>query len=203
MLKSRFPELMRIFDLGIAQALRIIGNEWAAGTRSIAQERRCTQKIMDALYGLRKPGSDHEPGTLPMALVGCAESCHHEAGSMFVRLMLEKNGWEVCYLGADVPFHEYGAIQTEIKAELVAISFVPPTVAADARRCISILASQYREDSPYYLTVGGSGLNGTPIETKGWPFLDVRVEREIEIFQNWARSKSKEFLNPKTRKGKK
>ena len=67
----------------------------------------------------------------------------------------------------------------------------------------SILASQYREDSPYYLTVGGSGLNGTPIETKGWPFLDVRVEREIEIFQNWARSKSKEFLNPKTRKGKK
>lgn len=178
--------LPRIFDLGITQAMRRIGREWDAGTRSIAQEHRFTQKVLDALHGLRGPDADMRGDEVPLAVVGCAESCHHEIGAMFVRVILERIGWRVCYLGSNVPFAEYAGIQAELGARLVAISFVPPCSNPDARRCLAAMGGLYRNNRPYALALGGGALQPEGLETRNWPFQSLKIGREMEAFQAWA-----------------
>jgi hypothetical protein len=185
----------RSFDLGVAEALRRIGGEWAAGERSIAQEHRFTQKVLDAAHSLRAQSEEmhaqaaEKAGSqAPLALVGCAETCYHEVGAMFVRLALEEAGWRVCYLGANVPFGEFGLIQAELGAKLMAISFVPPCGNPDARRCLAVLAGMYRQDRPYHLALGGGGVDETCMNGAREPFAGIKAGIDVEAFQAWART---------------
>lgn len=190
--------ITRTFDLGLAEALHRIGREWSAGTRTIAHEHRFTQKVLDCLYGLRNVDSESKNLAAPMALVGCAENCHHEIGAMFVRIALEEAGWQVCYLGANVPYDEFAGIQAELKASLVAISFVPPLASADAMRCGGILGRHFNPQFPYYLVMGGAGIKPDDFDKDRWPFLGLRIARDTESLFEWAKTRlQKEFMRRK------
>lgn len=185
----------RSFDLGVAEALRRIGQEWVAGERSIAQEHRFTQKVLDAAHSLRTQSEDlptlveaETERHAPLALVGCAETCYHEVGAMFVRLALEDAGWRVSYLGANVPFGEFGLIQAELGAKLLAVSFVPPCGNADARRCLAVLSGLYKQEQPYHLALGGGGVDETCLAGGRGPFSGVKAGIDVEAFQAWART---------------
>lgn len=188
--------LTRAFDLGVTEALKKIGREWAEGTRTIAHEHRFTQKVLDALYGIRRTDADTPATPTPLALVGSAEVCRHEIGAMFVRLALEEAGWRVCYLGSDVPFDEFAGIQAELKANLVAISFVPPCVSADARRCAGILGRLYRDTAPYHLVLGGSGTRNDEFEKDRWPFLSLKIVQDTETLYEWSKSRRQKETAP-------
>lgn len=179
----------RSLDLGMAEALRRIGAEWAEGRRTVAQEHRFTQKVMDALHGLRHPEPDLVPASAPLAVVGVAESCYHEIGAMCVRLALEAAGWQVCYLGSDVPFDEFAGIQAELRARLVAVSFVAPMGNADAMRCLNALEGRYRGDKPYYVALGGGGLAPENLALGRRPFLEAKVWKSTESLQTWAKAR--------------
>ncbi len=205
-LESAFEiPLLRSFDLGVTQAMRKVGNEWSSGLRTIGQEHRFTQKILDAVYGLRNDQvllnpfetKEMDIPTPPKAVVGCSESNFHEVGALFVRMILETAGWDVTYLGANVPFTEYAELQKELNAKILAISFSSPSTNADARRCLSILAGDYRESSPYYVALGGNGIEPNSINLREWPFLGLKMEKDAEAFSAWSKTKAKKFLQVK------
>lgn len=181
--------LARSFDLGVGEALRRVGGQWAEGQRTVAHEHRFTQKVMDALYALRGSEGDDPKPDAPVALVGCADDCFHEIGAMFVRLALESAGWRVIYLGGNVPYGEFAGLQSETGARLVAISFVPPTGNADAMRGLSVMASRYRPEKPYWLALGGGGIKPDALDLKRLPFLGASAHRNIEALRDWAHSK--------------
>ena len=180
--------ITRAFDLGVSEAMRRIGMEWSEGARSVAREHRFTQKVLDALYGLRGPDMELPSPAKPIAIVGCAETSYHEIGAMFVRLALEWAGWQVCYLGSNVPFGEFAIIQHELKARLVAISFVPPCGNADAKRCLAILSPQYRPERPYSLALGGGGLDPEALDLAKKPFMAAKAWGSIEALAGWAKA---------------
>lgn len=181
--------LARSFDSGICSALRRVGGEWADGTLTIAHEHRFTQKVLDALYALRGTEADEPRPGAPLALVGVAETCFHEIGAMLARLALEAAGWQVTYLGSNVPFGEFAGLQAETGARLIAVSFVPPTGNADALRCLDLLKRTYKETKPYYVALGGGGLIPDSLDLKRLPFLGAAAHRQIESLQDWARSR--------------
>lgn len=185
----------RAFDVILAEALRRVGRQWEEGSRTVALEHRFTQKILDALHAFRAGTSPPENG--PLAVIGCAETCQHEIGAMFCRVALEMEGWRTCYLGANVPFEEYAGIQASLDADLVCVSFVPPTANADARRCARILAGVYRPDRPYALALGGGALDAGFLEQGGWPFRACKVHGNVEGFVRWAGQKpSRRAMEP-------
>lgn len=175
----------RAFDAVLAEALRRVGRQWEEGSRTVAMEHRFTQKILDALHAFRASAPE-APGTRPLAVVGCAETCQHEIGAMFCRVALELEGWRICYLGANVPFEEYAGIQAALGASLVCVSFIPPVGNADARRCVRMLAGLYRPESPYALALGGGALDPAALEAGSWPFTAFKVHASTEGFVRWA-----------------
>lgn len=194
--------LTRLFDAGIAGALSEVGRQWQSGSRTIALEHRFTQKILDALHailtrleedadtaGAGNRSSDPDGADArkrPHAVVGCSEGCHHEIGALMARILLQRAGWSVTYLGANVPFEEIAGIQELERARLMCISFVSPLGAGDVRRCVKVLNALQQPSAPYRLVAGGlSHLMGTEdhYETR----IPLKFVDSMEGFERWFR----------------
>jgi excisionase family DNA binding protein len=177
----------RLFDGMIAPALGEVGLEWKTGSRTIALEHRFTQKIVDALHALGVPASRPRPGHSRRALVACAEKNRHEIAALMTRRLLEGEGWEVTYLGADVPFEEVAGIQEMEKASLVCLGFTAPQVAADARRGLRVLSALYSPLAPYTLALGG--VAATPDRVFAPAPFPVHCLDSMQELMAWVRAK--------------
>ncbi len=180
----------RIFDMGVAGALREVGRQWETGSRTIALEHRFTQKILDALHGILTGLEESRAyGSIPgrHAVIGCAEGCHHEIGGLMTRILLEQDGWTVTYLGANVPFEELAGIQELERAQLMCVPFVAPLGISDVRRCLKVIGALYQPAAPYRLVIGGvQGTVGTE-EMYGTP-MPLKFVDSMEAFSRWARA---------------
>ncbi len=209
--------LTRIFDAGIGGALADVGTQWQNGSRTIALEHRFTQKILDALHAILTHLEDvddaeesaeqalravhaldpknavaSDRGTVegrkrPHAVVGCSEGCHHEIGALMARILLQRAGWSVTYLGANVPFEEMAGIQELERAQVMCVSFVSPLGAGDVRRCLKVLNALQQPNAPYRLVTGGlSYLAGTEdqYETR----IPIKFVESMEGFERWFRT---------------
>jgi excisionase family DNA binding protein len=179
----------RIFDEGIAGALAEVGTQWMNGSRTIALEHRFSQKILDALHGLLALEPEPEAAETPRrhAVVGCAENGHHEIASLMARLLLERQGWSVTYLGASVPFEEMAGIQELERAELVCVSFSPPQGVSDARRCLRILSALHGRRPAYTLAIGGAGLPADADFVTGLLPFRLKIVETMSGLDHWIR----------------
>ncbi len=183
--------MARMFDAGVAAALAEVGRQWQTGARTIALEHRFTQKILDALHGVlirhagaRPPGAED---ARPRAALACAEGCHHEIGGLMARVILERAGWNVTYLGANVPYEEIAGIQELERSRLLCISFAPPLGPSDARRCLKVLNALRRPEAPYDLVIGGlPGAAGA--EASYESAVPLTFVESLEVFEGWLRA---------------
>ncbi len=100
---------------------REVGLLWQTGRISVAQEHFCTaatQLCMSQLYpfifGSEKNGK--------VAVITCAQGELHEVGVRMVADLLEMNGWDAFYLGANVPVDSVIAFIEEKSPHMVGIS---------------------------------------------------------------------------------
>lgn len=100
---------------------REVGLLWQTGKLSVAQEHFCTaatQLCMSQLYpfifGTEKTGH--------VAVITCAQGELHEVGVRMVADLLEMNGWDAFYLGANVPIDSVLDFVKEKQPDLIGIS---------------------------------------------------------------------------------
>jgi len=193
-LNRRGVSVAALGDLLLGPLVERIGVDWEAGRVGIGEEHRMTHMLIDALYTLRRPEVEREA---PFALVACPESAHHELGALLVRLILEELGWRVLYLGADVPAEEIGWQQQQWRAELVALSFVPPLRRADVLRTLRVLGQLYDETRPYTLVLGGRG--AAEVGDLHGPFRSIHIFEKLSDFERWLHDQKHAFsiyVNP-------
>ncbi len=181
----------RVCDGGIQPFMEEVGMAWREGRLRIGEEHIASQAVLEALVRLSDEAwagiapDDDLPTARPAAVVGSMEGNRHHIGAMCVRILLERAGWTVHYLGADTPPEEFAAIQRARGAELVCVSFSPPTSIGHMRRCLDVLREFYRPASPFDLVFGGAGTDeldgGTDL-----PFRSFLTFPSAESFIDWA-----------------
>lgn len=173
-----------IMDQSIAPVMHGIGRQWSSGKLAVGEEHRMTYVIFDAIYQLRNELP--RPKGERRAVVGCLAGNRHEVGANMVRITLEANGWEVIYLGGDVPAQDFAHQQLRSHSALVCISLTAPQVAVDARRIAEGLARLHRADQPFRLALGGQPLEHATLGSlEGLPFDDVRSFDSLRAFSEW------------------
>jgi DNA-binding transcriptional MerR regulator len=80
--------------------LRELGDRWAAGEISIAQEHFASSLLRGRLMGIARGWGS---GTGPVAMLACPPGEAHELGLIIFGIELARLGWRVTYLGADTP----------------------------------------------------------------------------------------------------
>lgn len=188
-LAARRPEIpYAVFvDEVLRELMEEIGIAWRAGRLGIATEHEATELVTDCLHGLREEWSGEiDPGSV--ALVGGLERNRHDLGPLSIRLLLEREGWDVVYLGADVPLEEIAEMQITRGADLVCLSVGTVDGRAGAARALRLLSLLYRPETPYAVALGGGRL--TSEYDAGWipgplPFEAIGVFSGALEFASW------------------
>ncbi len=107
------------FDL-LQKGLVEIGDGWYEGRVSVQQEHftsALAMRRLDSLLAATPP-----PTRAGRILVGCPPGEGHTFSPMMVTLLLRRRGWDVIYLGADVPTNRLQATIDRTRPDLVVFS---------------------------------------------------------------------------------
>lgn len=157
-----------------------IGRLWQMNRISVAQEHFCTaavQRSMAALYSSMFTGA---PGRRRV-VAACAGEELHEVGLRMVTDLLELNGWDTVYLGANVPPESVVRTAAEAPTALVAISVTITPHLTDARNLIAALRAHPSTSS-------------IPVIAGGYPFRISSGIAERIGADAWASNASEAVL---------
>ena len=178
--------LTRFCDECVRGFMTEIGGGWRSGRLRVAEEHLASEALVEVLLRMRDADSSslrRGAPRRPVAIVGCMEGVRHALGVQCVRLLLEQRGWEVFFLGADVPIEDFAAIQRSREAELVCVSFAPPTSAVDLTRAVRILGQFYKSEQPYTLALGGQVCEQPYLDDVEVPFRELAVFGSLLEFE--------------------
>jgi MerR family transcriptional regulator, light-induced transcriptional regulator len=149
------PEL---YEQVVAPAMHEIGALWEKGALTVADEHRATELTNRVLAALR-PSPAIEAGveraraaTRSRAMLAAVEGERHALGLRMAADILEDNGFETIYLGADVPTGALLQAVTVTEPDLVVLAATLPELAPRLEE----VAAAVREAHPRVeLLVGG------------------------------------------------
>jgi methanogenic corrinoid protein MtbC1 len=107
------------FGAVLGPALVEIGELWAAGELSVAQEHLASGAVRAALLRLL---ADHRGSVRGVAVLACAPGERHEIGLLMVAVQLRAQGWQVAYLGPDTPAADAVALACDLSASAILFS---------------------------------------------------------------------------------
>jgi methanogenic corrinoid protein MtbC1 len=140
----------------LTPALVEVGERWASGAVSVAQEHLASSTVRAALQTLL---SDQRADVRGTAVLACAPGERHEIGLLMLAVMLRSDGWQVAYLGADTPCGDAVALADELNATALCFS---ATSKQNAQAVDQALASAAPPES-LTVVVGGRGTKNTDV----------------------------------------
>jgi methanogenic corrinoid protein MtbC1 len=152
------PSLEESFVEVLGPALIEVGDNWASGDLSVAQEHLASATVRAALQKLL---ADARAGVRGTAVLACAPGERHEIGLLMLAVLLRGDGWQVAYLGADTPLHEAVSFAERLSADLLCLS------ATTRDPAVSLAKALTRERIPRQLKVivGGRATKGLDVST--------------------------------------
>ena len=106
----------------IVPLMNHIGEQWHAGGLRIAHEHMATVVVKSFLYAMQQKrlASENAPRLLACTLPGF----RHELGALLAASVASELGWDVTYLGPDIPAAEIAAAVHQRQASAVLVSLV-------------------------------------------------------------------------------
>lgn len=141
----------QVADRWILPQLRALGDAWAAGRLSIAQEHFASAALMRAISAVfDRSGRD---GNGPTVVVGLPAGDRHELALLAFAACLRRRGVAVAYLGADVPTTEWVQAACGRGVRAVVIGVTSASTVAGAQAVVDLLSAM---SPPVSVWAGGS-----------------------------------------------
>ena len=144
-------ELRQALSEVILPILDRLGQRWAGGQVTVAQEHFASNIINGRLRGLAQGWGQ---GVGPLAILACPPDELHELALLAFGLVLRTRGWRIAYLGADTPLQDIAAILDDVPAAIVVLAAVTPERFLDSAAEIKALGARVR------VGLGGAGASG-------------------------------------------
>jgi DNA-binding transcriptional MerR regulator len=119
--------------------LHRLGDRWAAGEISVAQEHFASNLLRGRLLGLAQGWGQ---GQGPLAILACLPGEHHELGLLVFGVALRRRGWRITYLGTDSPIGAVADTARSLAPAVVVLLSIDPDNFLDHAREIKELAKQ-------------------------------------------------------------
>ena len=137
-----------------------VGDMWAEGEVSVSQEHMATALISRVMAATYERLSIFEP-TRGKAVVACATDEFHELGARVVADLLELDGWDVAFLGANVPNEDFHHMVSETQPAIVGLSATLPYHLLRVKDILDPLREDQRLDRTRIM-VGGMAFSMAP-----------------------------------------
>ncbi len=137
----------------VQPALYQVGNLWQNNQISVSQEHLATaisQNVLASAY----MQAHFAPPVGKAAMFACVEGNHHSVGLHILSDGFETAGWDVLYLGANLPTQDLVHEVDTKRPDLLVLSISLPTHIATARQTIEMLHAEMGSACPV-VWVGG------------------------------------------------
>jgi MerR family transcriptional regulator, light-induced transcriptional regulator len=119
--------------------LHRLGDRWAAGEASVAQEHFASNLLRGRLLGLAQGWGQ---GQGPAAILACLPGEHHELGLLAFGVALRRRGWRITYLGTDSPIDAVADTAQSLAPTVVVLLSINPQGFLDHAHEIKQLTNQ-------------------------------------------------------------
>lgn len=159
----------------VAPVLERVGQGWASGELSVAQEHLVSATVRARL---ERQLADARGGTRGVAVLACVPGERHELGLLMLGALLRADGWQVAYLGADAPLADAVQLAERVGASVLCLSVT-------MREHVTALA---RLALPPGLTLvlGGSGATQSAARRLGAVHLNDNLRRSVRELRRLA-----------------
>jgi methanogenic corrinoid protein MtbC1 len=111
-----------------------LGERWADGSATVAEEHFATSVIRGRLLGLAR---GWDGGSGPRALLACPSGELHDLGLICFGIALRGHGWRITYLGADTPQSTLIEAAAQLTPNIIVLAATRPSrlraLAGEAR----------------------------------------------------------------------
>jgi len=155
--------------------LRILGDRWARGEASVAQEHFASALIRGRLLGLARGWG---AGSGPALVLACPPGEEHALGLIMFGIVVSRRGWRVTYLGQDTPFATIEEAVAAVDPQLVVLAVSAGTDLTVNEGAIRKLAERVA------VAVGGAGMTEAEGSVLGLTILagdPVEVGRSLSL----------------------
>lgn len=144
--------------------LHELGDRWARGDVSVAQEHFAANLLRGRLLGLARGwGQGHGP----TAVLACLPGEQHELGLLAFGVTLYRRGWRIIYLGSDTPIATIRHATGSVAPDLVVLAGTVPERFVAHAGAIADLARQTA------VVLGGAGATGDLAAQTGARLVDI------------------------------
>ncbi len=152
----------------LAPTLQRIGDDWAAGAITVAEEHRATE-IVHALVARLGELSRRRGPSRGTAVTLTPPQELHGLGSAMVADVLRGAGYDVHHLGVNVPLEDLRRFLQGLGPDLVAVSATNP--GSDPEVLAAVVATA-RDGRDTVVVVGGKGADPALVQAAGGVYLD-------------------------------
>ncbi len=118
--------------------LHDLGERWANGTVTVAQEHFASNLVRGRLLGL---GRDWGAGGSSSAVLAGMPGEAHDLGLILLGVLIARRGWRVTFLGADTPFDTLETSARELRPTLVVLATYDPALFREHADAVAALAA--------------------------------------------------------------
>ena len=127
--QAAFDSLLANFTLetvlggAVLPYLADLGDRWARGEATVAQEHVASSLIRGRLLGLAR---GWDSGSGPRALLACAPGELHDLALIAFGLVIARNGWRVSFLGPDTPIETLADADAVLRPKAIVLVATSP-----------------------------------------------------------------------------
>jgi len=171
---ARFPPEVVCTDL-LQKSMAQIGQRWAQGEITVQQEHFASALAVRRLDGLI--AATPQPEAAERIVIGCAPGDHHIFSPLLLTYLLLCKGWDVYYLGANVPVVAMAQTIRQIRPHLVILAAQQLHTAATLLDMARVLTQE-----KVWVGYGGSIFNQLPALQASIPgiFLGRSLQDAVE-----------------------
>ncbi|HTX31436.1 MAG TPA: MerR family transcriptional regulator [Solirubrobacteraceae bacterium] len=137
---SEYSTLVVLRDV-ILPYLRDVGERWATGHATVAQEHFASNFVMFRLASLSR-GWDRGLG--PLALLACAPDEQHVIGLMCFGIALRQHGWRIAFFGAATPVPTLRMAAAALRPDLIMVCASMPGRLEPHVECLGEIGARWR-----------------------------------------------------------
>lgn len=183
-LYDRGFSLEDIYFRVLGNALKEVGNCWELGKVDIWKEHYITEVILDIMRELKVKFKRLQPNNYTILSLTPGSELHN-IGLKMLSDLLEIDGWNVSYIGSNVPVNSVLQAIEMVKPHILAISVTMPYHIDSACHTITAIKSNPGKKLPQIIIGGNAFINCNDVcNETGADFYNVNVSDYIKIASN-------------------